>query len=320
MDVWILKRSSIGKDGERVKTFYSDPFDFPLPPGHRFPIEKYTRLRNNLLDQGVLNNQDLIISEPARGEEILLAHQAAYLERVINGSLCEREIRRIGLPWSNELVERSRRSIGGSISACQAAVLEGTSVNLGGGIHHAHHDFGSGYCLFNDCAIAARTMQVRDLVEQVLILDCDVHQGDGTAAIFSTDATVFTFSIHGKRNFPYHKRRSDLDIPLKDGTGDEDYLQAIKSGLRRIFDEFKTDLVIYLAGADPYFDDRLGRLALAKDGLVARDQMVISCCQVAGIPLAVVLAGGYARSIDDTVEIHSNTIRLVVQIADDNSI
>lgn len=277
-------------------------------------------MRNNLLEQGVVNNHDLHIPEQARDEEILLAHQAAYLERVINGSLSDREIRRIGLPWSNELVERSRRSIGGSISACRAAILERTSVNLGGGTHHAHHDFGSGYCLFNDCAIAARTMQVKGLVEQVVILDCDVHQGDGTAAIFSADATVFTFSIHGERNFPYHKRRSDLDIPLKDGTGDEDYLRALESGLARVFDDFQTDLVIYLAGADPYFDDRLGLLALTKDGLVARDQLIINYCQEAGIPLAVVMAGGYARSIDDTIEIHSNTIRLVAQMADDYSI
>jgi acetoin utilization deacetylase AcuC-like enzyme len=299
-----------------MKTFYSDHFVLPLPPDHRFPIAKYSRLRTHLLDGGILTNQDLLIPELARDEEILLAHQPAYFGRVMDGSLSEREIRRIGLPWSPELVARTRCSIGGSISACRVALQEGIAINLGGGTHHAHHDFGSGYCIFNDCAIAARTMQVEGHAGKIVILDCDVHQGDGTSAIFANNPSVFTFSIHGQRNFPYHKRQSDLDIALEDGTTDKAYLRALQSGLIHVFDIFQADLGIYLAGADPYIDDRLGRLALTKKGLLKRDRLVIQSCQQAGIPLAIVMAGGYARSIDDSVDIHSNTIRLAAQIAD----
>lgn len=297
-----------------MKTFSSDHFIIPLPPDHRFPIEKYTRLRQSILEQGVISSQELHVPDPADDEQIRHAHQADYLERVINGTLSDKEIRRIGFPWSQELVERSRRSVGGTIAACRAAIKDGVAVNLAGGTHHAHPDFGSGYCLLNDCAIAARTMQAEEYAQRVVILDCDVHQGDGTAAIFSSDATVFTFSIHGARNFPFHKVCSDVDIALEDGTSDEPYLQSLESGLDQVFTQLKADLAIYLAGADPYFDDRLGRLSLTKTGLSKRDRLVFRYCQEAGLPVAVVMAGGYARDINDTVDIHSNTVRLATEI------
>ena len=204
---------------------------------------------------------------------------------------------------------RSQRSVGGTIQACRSALDTGVSANLAGGTHHAHRDYGSGFCLLNDCAIAIKVVQREKLAKSVLVLDCDVHQGDGTAAIFSSDPNVFTFSIHGARNFPFHKVPSDLDIELEDGTGDADYLRALGIGLVQVFEDFKGDLVIYLAGADPFYDDRLGRLALSREGLAARDNLVFSTCLQADLPIAIVMSGGYARNIADTAAIHKETIR-----------
>ena len=293
-----------------MKTYYSDCFILPLPPDHRFPIDKYSRLRRSILEQEIVTAQDLRIPESASLDQIGHVHQSEYIERVVNGTLSEKEIRRIGFPWSPELVERSRRSVGGTIAACRAVFQDGIAVNLVGGTHHAHAGFGSGYCVFNDCAIAARTMQVEGRTSQVLILDCDVHQGDGTAAIFSSDPSVFTFSIHGAHNFPFRKAHSDIDLALEDGSGDEIYLEALEDGLEQTFSQFEAGLVIYLAGADPYLDDQLGRLTLTKVGLRKRDQLVLRYTQEAGFPLAIVMAGGYARDVNDTVDIHLNTIGL----------
>ena len=316
MGATLLRGSSIGKHGEGLKTYYSDSFILPLPPDHRFPIDKYSRLRRSILEKEVIPTQDLRIPEPASFEHIGHVHQSDYIDRVVNGALSQKEIRRIGFPWSPELVERSRRSVGGTIAACRTAFQDGVAVNLAGGTHHAHADFGSGYCVLNDCAIAARTMQCEGRTSQVLILDCDVHQGDGTAAIFSSDPSVFTFSIHGARNFPFRKEHSDLDLALEDDTSDETYLNALENGLKQTFSNFEADLVIYLAGADPYFEDRLGRLALTKSGLGKRDQLVYNYTREAGLPLAIVLAGGYARDINHTVDIHINTIRLASKYAE----
>ncbi|MES0360344.1 MAG: histone deacetylase [Anaerolineales bacterium] len=299
-----------------MKTYYSDKFILPLPPDHRFPIDKYSRLRQLILEKEVIPTQDLRIPEPASFEQIGHVHQSDYIERVFNGTLSNKEIRRIGFPWSPELVERSRRSVGGTIAACRAAFQDGVAVNLAGGTHHAHADFGSGYCVLNDCAIAARTMQCEGRTSQVLILDCDVHQGDGTAAIFSSDPSVFTFSIHGARNFPFRKEYSDLDLALEDGTSDEIYLETLQDGLVQTFSQFEAGLVIYLAGADPYFDDRLGRLALTKDGLGKRDRLVYHYTEKARLPLVIVMAGGYARDINDTVDIHINTVSLASKFVD----
>ncbi len=297
-----------------MKVFYSDQFELPLPPTHTFPLEKYAMLRRRVVEAGLVSSHELHIPQGATDQEILRVHNVEYLRRLKHGELEKREIRRIGFPWSPELVERSRRSCGGTIQACRAAVEDGFAVNLAGGTHHAFPDHGKGYCVFNDSAIAARAVQAEGLVRRVVILDCDVHQGDGTATIFAADPTVFTFSIHGAKNFPFRKQRSDLDIELDDGVADDAYLEALESGLRRALALARADLAVYLAGADPYFDDRLGRLALSKDGLAERDRLALHFCQAAGMPVAVTMAGGYARQVQDTVDIHFQTIRAVIQM------
>jgi acetoin utilization deacetylase AcuC-like enzyme len=296
-----------------MKIFYSDHFVLPLPAGHRFPMSKYSRLRQRVVEAKLVLAEDLRVPEPAHDEQILLAHDAGYLQRVKAGALSEKEIRRIGFPWSPEMVERSRRSVGGTLGACRAALQDGIAVNLAGGTHHAYADHGEGYCVFNDSAIAARAMQKEGRAARVVILDCDVHQGNGTAAIFQGDPTVFTFSIHGAKNFPFHKETSDLDIPLPDETGDEAYLEALQSGARRALEQARADLAIYLAGADPYEGDRLGRLSLSKAGLADRDRLVLDLCRQTGIPVAVTMAGGYASRIEDTVDIHFQTVRLAAE-------
>lgn len=299
----------------RLKAFYSDHFVLPLPPEHRFPMEKYSRLRARILAERVLPPENLLTPDAATDDQILLAHDAAYLERVKRGTLTDREQRRIGFPWSPEMVERTRRSAGGTIGACRRALEEGISVNLAGGTHHAFRDRGGGYCVLNDSAIAARVMQAAGAVRRVVILDCDVHQGDGTAAIFAGDPSVFTFSIHGAGNFPFHKQRSDLDLELEDGTGDDVYLALLEEGVRRALAQANADLAIYLAGADPYAGDRLGRLRLSLEGLAQRDRLVLGLCRERGLPAAVTMAGGYARQLDDIVTIHLQTVRIAAELA-----
>lgn len=291
-----------------MKLFYADHFVLPLPEGHRFPMEKYSRLRERLAASGRFLAGDFLVPDAASDEEILKAHDDAYLRRVVGGTLDVAEQRRIGFPWSAQMVERSRRSAGATLAACRVALSEGCAANLAGGTHHAHRDFGSGFCVFNDAAIAALTMRAEARVRRVAIIDCDVHQGDGTAAILAEEPDVFTFSIHGAKNFPFRKAQSDLDIELPDATGDETYLEALRRGLATVFERIAPELVIYLAGADPYRDDRLGRLALSIDGLAARDALVLDECVRRHIPVAVAMAGGYARDIDDTVAIHANTV------------
>jgi acetoin utilization deacetylase AcuC-like enzyme len=237
------------------------------------------------------------------------AHSYEYLQRVIGGNLTEKEIRRIGFPWSPELVERSRRSVGGSLSACHAAVQEGVAVNLAGGTHHAHRAWGSGFCVFNDAAVAALDLLAQQKTESVLIIDCDVHQGDGTATIFAAEPRVYTFSIHGATNFPFRKATSDLDIALPNGIEDEAYLQALRPGVAQALRKSDPTFVIYLAGADPYHDDSFGHLSLTKQGLSQRDAIVFDACRQSGLPLAVVMSGGYAPEIDDIVDIHLETVR-----------
>ena len=296
-----------------MRIFYSDPIALPLPEGHRFPADKYTLLRQNMIQAGLTLSNELILSKPASVDQLLLAHHPDYIEKVLNGKLTEKETRRIGFPWSLQLVERSRRSVGGTIAACRAALEDGLSANLGGGTHHAYPDHGEGYCVFNDVAIAARAMQAESSARRIVILDCDVHQGNGTAAIFAGDSTVFTFSIHGEKNFPFHKEQSDIDIALPDGSGDEIYLEALHPGIQSAIDLAYADLAVYIAGADPFAGDRLGRLALTKAGLDERDRQVLNACQRAGLPVAIVLGGGYARKIEDIIDIHLQTIRLAVE-------
>lgn len=298
-----------------MKAFYCDHFTFPLLQNHRFPLAKYSLLRKRLEESGLIPTEDLLVPDAATDEELLLVHTQEYLHQVSDGLLAQKAIRRIGLPWSPELVERSRRSVGGTIAASRWALREGIAFNLAGGTHHAHRGHGAGYCIFNDVAVAVRTMQREVGIKRVVILDCDVHQGDGTASIFADDPSVFAFSIHAEKNYPFHKVAGDLDVALPDGTGDEAYSEALGVGVGQALMRANADLAIYLAGADPYKDDHLGRLALTKEGLVSRDRIVLEACQLRGLPVAVVMSGGYARRIEDVVDIHFNTIRVALQIA-----
>jgi acetoin utilization deacetylase AcuC-like enzyme len=270
-------------------------------------MEKYRLLRERALASGALRAEDLAIPEAATGAEILRAHDPEYLRRVKSGALDRSEVRRIGFPWSEAMVERSLRSAGGTIAACRAALADGAAVNLAGGTHHAFRDRGEGYCVFNDAAVAARALQAEGQAERVVVIDTDVHQGNGTAAIFADDPSVFTFSIHGRNNFPFHKEKSDLDVELEDRTGDAAYLAALDEGLDRALDA-PADLAIFVSGADPHEGDRLGRLSVTRAGLLARDRMVFARCRRAGLPVAVVMAGGYGKVIAETVEVHVQTI------------
>ena len=294
--------------------FYADHFVLPLPEGHRFPMAKYQLLRQRVIESGLVEPERLKVPQPVTQAELSLVHHEHYMDKVFNGSLSAREIRRIGFPWSPEMVERSQRSVGATIAACRSALKEGIAANLAGGTHHAYPDHGEGYCVYNDVAVAARVMQSEGLVNRVLILDCDVHQGNGTAAIFQGDDSVFTFSIHGSKNFPFHKEASDLDIALPDGTEDEAYLAALEGGLGLALEGAEAQLAIYVSGADPFSGDRLGRLALSKAGLKRRDQMVLESCHQARLPVAITMAGGYAREVTDTVDIHFQTLQIAKEV------
>ncbi len=298
-----------------MKLFYTDVFVLPLPPGHRFPMEKYARLRQALLASGQFADTDFHLPHAATDEELARAHDLAYIRAASDGQLEKSAEKQIGFPWSPGMVERSRRSAGATIGACRAALQDGVAANLAGGTHHAFRDHGEGFCVFNDAAVAARLMLAEAGLERVLIVDCDVHQGNGTASILHGDDSIFTFSIHGARNYPFDKEQSDLDIELPDGCTDAAYLLRLNEGLDTAFDLARPDLVIYLAGADPYQDDRLGRLALTFDGLAERDRVVFRRCQAQRLPVAIAMAGGYARQIADTVQIHHTTIRLAKAMA-----
>nr|MDP9486292.1 histone deacetylase [Actinomycetota bacterium] len=276
---------------------------------HRFPMVKYSMLRERVAESGVCGAGELRVAEPVSDREILRAHHRDYLERVVSGTLTEKEVRRIGFPWSPRMVERSRRASGGTLGACLAALEDGLAANLAGGTHHAFADRGEGYCVLNDSAIAARAVQDAGLVERVLVIDTDVHQGNGTAAILREDPSIFTFSIHGAKNFPFHKEESDLDAALPDGADDTEFLTALEAGLEAALDAAEAQLAIYLAGADPFVDDRIGRLAVTKRGLAERDHLVLEACRDRGIPVALTMAGGYARNVEDTVDVHFQSVR-----------
>jgi acetoin utilization deacetylase AcuC-like enzyme len=329
-----------------VQAFYADHFVLPLPDGHRFPMGKYARLRDRVAFE--LPQVRPGVALPVSDGELALAHDPAYIQAVVDGSLGAAAMREIGFPWSAAMVERSRRSAGATVAAARVALglggqpAEGIAANMAGGTHHASATKGSGFCVFNDAAIAARLMQVeysrphaRHAVSslppegavgrlgaarrrpvasvraplQVAIIDLDVHQGNGTASIFSRDPTVFTLSIHGQKNFPFRKDASDLDVELPDGCRDDAYLHALELALDELDRRFSPGLVIYLAGADPHEGDRLGRLKLSWDGLEARDRRVFDWAWQRRIPLALAMAGGYGLNIDDTVQVQVNTFR-----------
>jgi acetoin utilization deacetylase AcuC-like enzyme len=302
-----------------MKVFYSDPFALPLPEGHRFPMDKYVLLRQRVEASGIVASGSLLLADAATEEELAMVHDVEYLRKVREGDLTPMEIRRMGFPWSRALVERSRRSVGATLGAAGSALDVGVGVSLSGGTHHAFSDRGEGFCVFNDVAVASRAMQARGRADRVVILDLDVHQGNGTAAIFRGDPTVFTLSVHGANNYPFRKEPSDLDLELADGAGDERFLEAVRSGVEGALSAGPFDLAFYLAGADPFREDRLGRLAVSKEGLERRDRMVLEACRGGGLPVAVVMSGGYASPIEDTVDIHFATVRTVAEMISQKS-
>jgi acetoin utilization deacetylase AcuC-like enzyme len=310
-----------------LHAFYADHFVLPLPDGHRFPMEKYARLRHRMATElpAVVMGE----APSATDGELALAHSPAYISAVVCGELPSVAMREIGFPWSLEMVERSRRSAGATIAAARVALglqegtpgkPEGVAANMAGGTHHASADKGGGFCVFNDAAVAARLMQAEWARRHgrqrpaltVAIIDLDVHQGNGTANIFRDDASVFTLSMHGKNNFPFRKAVSDLDIDLPDRCNDRDYLQALQHALAVMDQRFQPGLVIYLAGADPFEGDRLGRLSLSFEGLEARERQVFDWAWQRRIPLAMAMAGGYGVNIDDTVQVQMNTYKVAL--------
>jgi acetoin utilization deacetylase AcuC-like enzyme len=291
-----------------MQVFYTSRYYADIGDNHVFPIRKFELVRDRLLSEGTLQPDDLREPEPASVAEVLLVHTADYVSRLCEGTLTKSEIRRLGLPWSPSLVQRSFHAVGGTIAAARLAFTEGISSNLAGGTHHAFADRGEGFCVFNDVAIAIRALRRDGLIRRAAVVDCDVHQGNGTATIFESDRDVFTFSMHGAKNYPLFKARSSLDVELPDLTDDETYLKTLRQHLPCVFDQ-SPEIVFYLAGADPFADDKLGRLSLSIGGLRQRDQYVLESCYEAEVPVVTVMSGGYGQNLSDTVEIHCNTIR-----------
>jgi acetoin utilization deacetylase AcuC-like enzyme len=286
---------------------------FPLPEGHRFPVAKYALLREAVIAEGIVPAERVLDPPRADEEALALVHTRDYLRRFREGTLDAAELRLLGFPWSEALVERSYRAVGGTIAAARHALATGVAMNLAGGTHHAFADHGEGFCVFNDVAVAIRLLRREGRLRRVAVIDLDVHQGNGTHAIFAGDADVFTFSMHGGRNYPFHKVAGTLDVELADGTGDEEYLATLADALPRVLAAAVPDLVVYIAGADPHERDRLGRLALTFDGLARRDTMVLDGCREVGIPVAVTIGGGYGRRIEDTVHAHLRTVRVAAR-------
>lgn len=295
---------------------YSDHYQIPLSPTHPFPITKYKMARDRLLAEGIITHWHLTDPGLASHEDILLVHERDYWFRCVNGELTAAEVRRLGFPWSAALVRRTRAAVQGTITAARYALRDGIASNLAGGTHHAFPDHGEGYCVLNDIAIAIRVLQRDRLARRIAIIDCDVHQGNGTAAIFQNDPAVFTFSIHGEKNFPRRKERSSLDINLPDDTDDQEYLRLLREHVPTILADFRPELVFYQAGVDLHERDRLGRMRLTLTGLQQRDELVIGACRAAGVPVATTMGGGYGRDISETVEGHCNTIRTALRFYD----
>ena len=296
-----------------MQVFYSPRYYADIGPGHVFPIRKFELVRDQLLAEGTLEPSELVEPSPAPLEDVLLVHTNDYVSRLCSGNLTPKEIRRLGLPWSESLVQRSFYAVGGTLAATRASLTEGYSSNLAGGTHHSFPERGEGFCVLNDVAIAIRAMRAQKLIQRAAIVDCDVHQGNGTATIFAGDDDTFTLSIHGANNYPLFKAQSTLDVELDDGTSDTEYLETLAKCLPAVF-AYDPEIVFYLAGADPYKGDKLGRLALSIDGLRERDAFVLRVCYEREIPIVTVMSGGYGKDINDTIEIHCNTIRAVKEI------
>jgi acetoin utilization deacetylase AcuC-like enzyme len=295
--------------------YYCDTFVLPLPPEHRFPMQKYSLLRERVLRSGLLAPARVREPRGATDEQITRVHDPAYLQRVIDGTLSEREVRRIGFPWSPQMIVRSRHSVGGTLGAARSALQYGAGANLAGGTHHAGYAYGAGFCIFNDVVITAQTLIAEGLVQRVLIVDADVHQGEGTAALCQDTPHIFTYSIHGAKNFPFRKQPSDLDIGLPDETTDADYLHHFEIGLLQALSVAHADLILYIAGADPYTHDRLGRLNVSRAGLAERDRLLFAHALSMGLPVATMMGGGYARDVNAIVDIHFNSVAQTVAYA-----
>ncbi len=295
------------------KLFYSPYYYAEIGENHVFPIRKFELVRDLLLKEGTLTKSEIVAPEPAKIEDLLLVHTEDYISRLIDGTLTVKEIRKLGLPWSESLVRRSFHAISGTITAAKFALQDGVSSNLAGGTHHAFPDRGEGFCVLNDVAVSIKILQREQLAERFLIVDCDVHQGNGTAFIFQNSPEVFTFSMHGAKNYPLFKEVSTLDIELPDKTADTEFLETLEQALPRIFTH-DPDIIFYLGGADPFENDKLGRLALTINGLKKRDEMVLEFAKSKDVPIVTTMSGGYAANINDTVEIHANTIRAVKQV------
>ena len=296
-----------------MRVFYSPRYYADIGDTHIFPIRKFELVRDRLLAEDTLSTDEIQEPTPAEVNDVLRVHTEDYVTRLCNGTLTPKEIRRLGLPWSESLVRRSFYAVGGSIAAAQHSLDEGYASNLAGGTHHSFPDRGEGFCVLNDVAIAIKTLRARGLIKLAAIIDCDVHQGNGTATIFSADPETFTFSMHGVNNYPLFKAQSSVDIELADGTSDETYLELLTGNFERIFSH-EPDIVFYLAGADPYVNDKLGKLSLSIEGLKKRDTVVLRECYDREIPITTVMSGGYGKEITDTVEIHCNTIRSVKEV------
>jgi len=296
-----------------MQVFYTPRYYAEIGEGHVFPIRKFELVRDRLLAEGTLEVSEIVEPSPAPLEDVLLVHTEDYVTRLCNGQLTPKEIRRLGLPWSESLVRRSFYAVGGTLAATNVALTEGYSSNLAGGTHHSFADRGEGFCVLNDVAIAIRSLRARNLIRRAAIVDCDVHQGNGTATIFAGDNETFTFSMHGANNYPLFKACSTLDVELPDGTQDGEYLETLAHHLPAVF-AHDPEIVFYLAGADPFAKDKLGRLALSIDGLRERDRYVLRECYEREIPFVTVMSGGYGKDINDTIEIHCNTIRMVKNV------
>jgi len=293
----------------------SAAYTFPLPDGHRFPVAKYRLLKERVLAEGLATPSQIHDAPAATDDMLLRVHDARYVSEFRSGTLAPDAIRRLGFPWSVALVERSLRALAGTVAASRHALEHGVAMNLAGGTHHAFPSYGEGFCVFNDVAVATRVLQAEGLVRRVAIIDLDVHQGNGTHAIFEGDDSAYTFSMHGGRNFPFRKVPGTLDVELDDGTGDHEYLALLAAALPRVLHDARADIVFFLAGADPHERDKLGRLSLTFDGLRRRDMMVIESCREIGLPVAVTIAGGYGHDVDDTVRIHLGTVGVVKEFA-----
>jgi acetoin utilization deacetylase AcuC-like enzyme len=297
-----------------LKIAYDPIYAHPLPPGHRFPMLKYELIPAQLLHEGLIAKKNIVSPAELNEGTILLSHDKGYWQQLRNLTLPPREQRRIGFPLSAQLVERETRIAKGTIDGCHFALEHGIAFNVAGGTHHAGSNWGEGFCMLNDQAIAANYLLFNNLCKSILIVDLDVHQGNGTAQIFENEQRVFTFSIHGDKNFPFHKEQSDLDIPLDDGVGDEEYLTILKNTLPGVIDSHQPDFIFYLSGVDVLASDKLGKLSLSKEGCKERDSFLLSQCKARKIPIQVSMGGGYSPDIKDIVDAHCNTYRVANEV------